>query len=166
MEVLMADAPAKAEPKADEQPLEEPKSIGETAGDYLIPQSSAANMAWQGNEAGFQKHAVETAKGMFPTMAPQLDQGITMKTLVDPYVQIAKQVLGPNAAPDWTDPKWTKALDGGFDPQTKRPAPMSMNQWIAFLKSDPGHDYDHKPQAVAQAKNFANALHRSFGTGQ
>ena len=163
----MAD-PAKpaAGTEKPETPEEKIPTVQQTAKDYLIPISAHALGQWKDDPKGFVDYAKQTAAGMFPTLAPQIQAGHTTSTLVDPYVQVAKQVLGPTAEPDWTDPKWTKALDGGFDPITKRPAPMSLNQWITNLHADPSHGFDQSPQAHDAVNGLIDHLSKSFNSPQ
>ena len=155
-------APKPAADKPEAQPAEDAKSVGRTANDFMIPLSSSANKDWQGKEEAFHQHAVEVAKGLYPTLAPQLDAGVTTKTLVDPYVQVAKSVLGPDTEPDFSQPKWAKALEGGQDPKTGRPTLMPLTAWRDYLQNDPSHGYDKTPQANERAQGFAQALHQSF----
>ena len=157
---------ADEKPVEDEKPEEKVPTAQQTAKNYLIPISAHALSQWKDDPKGFVDYAKQTAAGMFPTLATQLQAGHTTQTLVDPYVQVAKQVLGPTAEPDWTDPKWTKALDGGFDPITKRPAPMSLNQWISTLRSDPAHGFDQSSQAHDAVNGLINHLSKSFNSPQ
>ena len=160
----MTDTAPKPDAKPAETPAEEPKSIGRTATDYMIPMSDSAKDDWQGKEAAFQLHAIEVAKGLYPTLAPQLDAGVTTKTLVDPYVQVAKSILGEQTEPDFTDPKWSPALDGGMDPATKRPTLMTLTAWRQHLMDDPQHGYDQTPDAHAKALGFVNDLRQHFSS--
>ena len=128
---MPAEAPTEAAP-ADAAPEEMPKpgpeaNIGEPpkgneikkiADSYVIPISDEAIKKWQkvGPEE-FKKYAEQVAVGMYPTFAPQIQAGMTVDVLLDPYVEVAKQVLGPvMGEPNWSDPKWSAALQGSVDP--------------------------------------------------
>jgi hypothetical protein len=173
----MADTPAKSDTTVDTKPAAKPgtpatageptdtedvKSVGRTANDYMIPMSDSAKADWRGKEAAFVAHAQQVAGGLYPTLAPQIAQGITTKTLVDPYVQVAKSLLGKDTEPDFTDPKWSPALEGGTDPVTQRPTLMPLSQWRQYLMEDPQHGYDMTPDAHAKALEFVNGLRQQF----
>src|ERR1700730_13056317 len=154
----MTDTAAK--PPAAE--AEEPKSIGRTATEYMIPMSEAAKDDWRGKEAAFEKHAQQVASGLYPTLAPQIAQGVPTKTLVEPYVQVAKTVLGKETEPNFMDPKWSPALEGGTDPETGRPTLMPLTAWRQHLMEDPQHGYDLTPDAHSKALAFAQGLRQEF----
>ena len=156
----MSDTPA--------LPAEEPKKQDEVhkiADDYVIPISDDAAKAWE--KAGpdkFKKYAEQVASGMYPTFADQIAAGLPTRVLLDPYVQVAAQILGPMMTePDWLDPKWSAALQGGVDPKTKRPVPMTLDEWRQHLMTNPSHDYGKTPQALDRANAFVNELHKQFG---
>ncbi len=115
----------------------------------------------------FEEYIKTAAQGLYPTLAPQIKAGIPTSYLLDPYRQIAKQKLGDDYEPNFqSDPKATAALTGGTDPQTGRPAPMSLDQWKQHLMSDPGFGYDKTPEAIAKAQQVVAALHEGFGGNQ
>ena len=140
-------------------------AIQKVADDYVIPISDEAAKAWK--KAGpeqFKKYAEQVSAGMYPTFAEQIMAGIPTRILLDPYVQVASQILGPMMTePDWSDPKWSAALQGGVDPKTKRPVPMTLDEWRRHLMTEPGHGYDKTPQALDRANAFVNELHKQFG---
>lgn len=154
----MTDTP-KTEPTTETDPFaeEDGKSAKKIAADYLIPMSDGALKEWDGKD-GFAEYAASVAAGMFPTLAPQLQAGITTKALLDPYTQIAKQLIGDDTEPDWSSPLWSKALSGGTDPKTGHPTVMPLNDWITYLKSTPGTGYEYTPQAHEAANNLAQAM--------
>ena len=145
---------------------EDKRSVEQIAADYLIPISDSAKAEWEQHPAEFLAHAIEVAKGLYPTLAPQIAAGVSTKTLVDPYVQLAKQVLGPETEPDFGVSPWTKALEGGVDPKTQRPTLMPLSQWRNTLMSDPAFGYDKSGAAIAKAQQFGQQLHAAFGGGQ
>jgi hypothetical protein len=157
----MADAEtpaAEAKPEAKPAP-----SVEQTANDYVIPVSGGALDKWRDDREGFREHAAEVARGLFPTLAPQIDRGQTVANLLDPYVQTAKAVLGPDTEPNWGDPKWTKALDGGLDPQTQRPTILPLSAWRTYLQTEPAFGFDKSGAANDRAQGFEAAMHNAFG---
>lgn len=127
--------------EAEEQ--KSPKTIAE---DYMVPMSESALLEWKDKE-GFAEYASQMASGLFPTLAPQLAMGITTKALLDPYTQIAMQIIGDNTKPNWNDPKWAKALSGGTDPKTGHPTVMPLADWVTYLKTSPDMGYENSPDS-------------------
>ena len=158
-----APAPVPAKPEAE---AEEPKSVEQTAEEYVIPLSPEAADKWQGKEEAFTEYAKQMASGLYPALAPQIAQGITVKTLLEPYVQIAKSVLGPDTEPDWNDPRWGRVLDGGTDPKSGRPTLMSPSEFKSYLTHEPSFGFDQSTAANTRAQGFAQALNSSFSGEQ
>jgi len=115
---------------------------------------------------GFEDYLKTTAAGLYPTLAPQIKQGIPTAMLLDPYRQMGKQVLGEQFEPNFqSDPNARAALEGGFDPQTQRPAPMSLTQWQAHLKSDPAFGYMNTPQGQMEKAQMVAKIHSALQGG-
>jgi hypothetical protein len=142
--------------------------IKQIANDYVIPMSDSAIDQWAKAIKGkdtkpFKDYAMQIAIGMYPTFAPQIQSGIPTRVLLDPYIRIAEQVLGPiTEEPNWTDPKWSAALQGGTDAKTGRPIPMTLDQWSQYIRQEPGHGWEYSPEAQHRARTFSDALHSSF----
>ena len=138
--------------------------IEKIANDYVIPISEAAVAEWsKASPEEFKKYAEQVAIGMYPTFAPQIQAGLPVRVLLDPYVQVAQQVLGSvMSQPNWTDPKWSAALQGGIDPKTGRPIPMTLDEWRQFLMKHPAHGWDKSPQAMDRVQQFAQILNQAF----
>jgi hypothetical protein len=145
-----------------------PDEIRKIAEDYVIPISDEAIATWaKSTSEDFKKYAEQVSSGLFPTFAPQIQQGIPTKILLDPYVQVAQQALGAAMEePNWTDPKWNAALQGSLDPKTGRPVPMTLDEWRKFLVQSPDHGWDKTDQAHNLANDFADKLHQQFGGDQ
>jgi hypothetical protein len=174
------DATPAPQPIAEEKPKDistvpdkkEPKGIKaeikNTADDYVIPMSDAAIEQWSkaldGKDVGpFKEYAQQIAVGLYPTLAPQIQMGLPTRVLLDPYIQVASQILGPvMTEPDWTDPKWGAALQGGQDLKTGRPVPMTLDQWGKYLRSDPAHNYADSPQGQDRMQNFLQTMNDAF----
>lgn len=155
----MADKPIETEAA---KPAEKAPTVGDLkqmAHDYAVPMSEgtlkeiATDLTPEKAKA-FEDYIKTAAQGLYPTLAPQIKAGIPTAYLLDPYRQVGKQVLGDNFEPDFQgDPKSEAALTGGADPQTGRPAPMSLDQWRTHLRSHPGFGWDQTPQAHETAVN-------------
>ncbi len=141
--------------------------IEKVAKDFVIPISDEALKEWaKAGPEEYKKYAEQIAEGMYPTFAAQIAQGIPTKILLDPYVEVAKQTLGPMMGePNWSDPKWSAALQGGIDPKNGRRIPMTLDEWRAHLMSHPGHGWDKTPQAHEKAAQFSQIINNAFGNG-
>ena len=143
--------------------------IKKIADDYVIPMSAPAADEWaiflKGKDTKpFKDYATQVAMGLYPSFTLQLQLGLPTAVLLDPYVQIAQQVLGPiMSQPNWNDPKWAQALQGGIDPKTNRPVPMPLDQWKQTLMSDPKHGWDKTPEAHDRANEFVDQMKKEFG---
>lgn len=151
--------------------------LGKTATDvksmanqYGVPLSDASTMDFarkmsEGaiDQAGLQGYMIEQAKSLFPSMTAALDRGITVKQYASPYLQIAQQELGvdPDTV-DLTDKKWLAALNQ-VDPKTGDRTPMSLDQWLKTVRSDPSYGYDTTNKAKADATSLMGNLGQMFG---
>lgn len=114
----------------------------------------------------FEDYLKTVAEGLYPTLAPQLKAGIPTAYLLDPYRQVAKSMLGDTFEPDFVgNPRDTQALDGGFDPKTQHPAPMSLDQWKQTIATDPRFGYDQTPHAISAAQYAMGKVHEAMTAG-
>lgn len=153
----MANAPAK-ETTATEPEMPPAKSVLQTAHDYMVPVSADAVQQWAGKEEAFADYAREQAKGMYPTFAPAIDQGITTRALLAPYEATAQHLLGSQTVPNWDEPKWQAAMTGGRTDKGQ-PAPMGQAQWRDHITNTREFGYEYTPQAIAQAKSLVQDMH-------
>lgn len=154
---------------ADEKAVEPQKQMStadlkQMAHDYAVPMSEgtlaelAKDMTPE-KAAAFEQYIKTTAQGLYPTLAPQIKAGIPTAYLLDPYRQVAKQMLGEDHEPDFmTDPKSSAALTGGSDPATGRPAPMSLDQWKSHLMTHPGFGWNKTPAANEMAQSAIQGI--------
>lgn len=138
--------------------------IQKLADAYVIPISDEALKKWE--KAGpeeFKKYAEQVAMGMYPTFAPQIQAGMTVDVLLDPYIEVAKQTLGSQMGePNWSDPKWSAALQGSIDPKNGRRIPMSLDEWRQHLTTHPGHGWEFSSQAHEKAQQFSDIINKAF----
>ena len=152
---------------ADEKPTEKTHSVEDLkrmAHDYAVPMSQGtldeiAGDLTPAKVKAFEEYIKTVAQGLYPTLAPQIKAGIPTAYLLDPYRQVAKQMLGENHEPNFqSDPASMAALTGGSDPATGRPAPMSLDQWKGHLQTHPAFGYDSTPQAQQTAQNALSEM--------
>lgn len=113
------------------------------------------------------EHVRRQAAGLYPTLAPQIMAGIPTADLLEPYRQIGKQIMGDDFEPNFqTDPTDRAALSGGFDPQTQRPAPMTLEAWQQHVKSNPHYGYMDTPQGQAERRSVLAKIHAGLSGEQ
>ena len=168
----MATEPKKetAKPEAEAKPMttDDFKKLAE---DYAVPISDGTieKIVGKGEpnpekEKAFIDYLKTTAIGLYPTLATQIKAGIPTSYLLDPYRQVAKQMLGEDHEPNFaTDPKASAALSGGSDPETGRPAPMSLDGWKQHIMSHPGFEWGKTPAAHEMVDNVLQSLGKDFG---
>lgn len=155
--------------------------IKNTAGNYMVPISDRAigdyvtnairSVNYEsmfggtaGAESAFTQQVQAQAKSLYPTLAPVIDQGITVRTAVDPYLQVASQLLGvaPQAV-NAEDPKWQAFLQGGRDPKTGAPTLMGLDEWKKYMMQNPTYGFDKTQAAHDMWSSAAGALLDFFG---
>lgn len=144
--------------------------LRQMAADYLVPLSDQTLAAWEGQIANgtatpdtFKQYMVAQAKGMFPALGPQIDAGLTVQQLADPYRQQAAKDLGisPDAI-DFTDPKWSRALTQ-IDPKTGTPTMMSLYDWQKTVRSDDIYGFKNSPVGKGLAADAILGLAQGLG---
>lgn len=144
--------------------------LGGVAADYGVPLGDRVAFSWasriaagQATTDGFQAWARNQAKRAYPPLAEDIDAGMTVREIADPYLQIAQQTLGidPNRV-KLNDPKWSAALQSRDD-KGKITGPMTTLDWQRKLMEDPAYGFDHTAQAQAAATQLVEQLGDAFG---
>lgn len=143
--------------------------IKQMAADYLVPISDATLADWDRQVAmgtatpdTFKQYMVTQAKGLFPTLQKQLDAGLTVQQLAEPYRQAAAQELdiSPDSI-DFKDAKWMRALSTtGPDGQ---PVMMGLADWQKTLRTDEQYGWDRTKNGIAAGYRVGNALSQALG---
>lgn len=139
------------------------------AQDYAIPMDANTIWKWAVYATGgrgigaVEDYMKEQAKSRFPSLGGAIDQGVTVKQYVAPYIQDAVSELGINPAEfNLQQAKWSHPLEQ-VDPTTGNKVPMSRMQWIRTLRTDPMYGYDTTTQGVDQAAQLTTQLANKFG---
>lgn len=143
------------------------------AAKYMVPmaESTLKEIAGIGNDAtktvgAFEDYLKTTASGLFPTFAPQIQSGIPTAHLLEPYRQVAKQMLGDEFEPDFVnDIKSAAVLHGAMDEKTGRPVPMTLGQWQQHIMKEPGFNWGYTPQAHERVNTILNTLKQGLAEG-
>lgn len=146
------------------------QAIRKTASDYLVPLSDATMQQWGTNilegrasAQDFTAYAQSEAKRNFAVWGNQIDAGMTVKQLADPYGQLAGQALGidPNSI-DWSQSKWRSLIDQ-VDPKTNQHVPLSLSDAQSKIRTDPVYGYDTSAEGTQTAAKLATTLSQMFG---
>jgi len=144
------------------------QSLRNIARQYALPLSDESLDTWVSRIArneylmdDFQNYARRNAIGLFPSLAADLERGLTVETLVDPFRELAARTLEINPATiDFSDPKWNAALNFS-DGQGRRM--MTLTEWGRHLRETPEYGYEYTSQAHNRAYEVAESLGRMFG---
>lgn len=107
----------------------------------------------------FTDYYREMAKRQYASIAPQLDQGYTVKDVVDPYLDIASKELGMSKeSMSLTDPRWTKMLQ-----QQGGASMLTYDEWKKTVRTDKDYGWDNSAAAREEAVGLAANFARAFG---
>ena len=112
----------------------------------------------------------QQAKGLYPTIAAQIDSGVTVANIMAPYNQLTAQYTGKDMAAIQNQQAsgavnpYDAFLQGGpKDPKTGQPSMMTMDQWKQKLMQDPQYGFQNTQGAKNMASGFASAILNEFG---
>lgn len=137
------------------------------AGDYGVSLAPQTAYSWASKIAdglattqSFSEYAKQQAVLTHPYWQQQLDQGMTVRQLADPYIQNAAKLLeiDPSTV-NLTDPKWNFATTNDKGQQ----APMSQSAWQTKIMQDPTYGWDKTQNAKDSAIQVSNEIRTNFG---
>jgi len=137
--------------------------------DYALPLSGGAREWWTNQIVSgrstveqLRVYAATQAEAMFPTISDAIRRGQSVRSYVDPYLQIAADTLETDVNQiDLSDRKWLAALDVTEPGGTRRA--MTFNEWAERLRSDEQYGYDQTRQAQDKAWQTGYQIARLFG---
>ncbi len=146
-------------------------TVRKIAAAYLVPVSDGTLDRWsqrviQGRATvdDYEEWARQQAKSLMPALSKQIDAGMTVRDLIDPYAQVAGKLLGVNSdSIDFTKSMWRQAVDQ-VDPATNQRSMMSLTDWERLLKTDQRFGYDKSADGRQQAADFITKFGQLFGT--
>jgi len=113
------------------------------------------------NMQDFDNYARQQAISLFPSLQRDIERGLDVRTIADPYAQHASRVLGINSNQvDFTDPKWAIALN--FQDQQGRRA-MTLDEWGRYIRSNEQYGYQFTDDAHNKAYAATTTIARAFG---
>lgn len=129
--------------------------------DQTLTDWTRSIVAGNNSPQGFEDYLRVQAKGKYVGVAEDLDRGVTVQQLFDPYRQAAAQALGINPADiNLADEKWSKALTVSENGKSRA---MTLDEWGRTLRADQQYGYDKSSSALTQARGLASAIQTEFG---
>jgi peptidoglycan hydrolase-like protein with peptidoglycan-binding domain len=113
------------------------------------------------NMQDFDNYARQQAISLFPSLQRDIERGLDVATIANPYAEHASRVLGINSNQvDFTDPKWAIALN--FQDQQGRRA-MTLDEWGRYIRSNEQYGYQFTDDAHNKAYAATTTIARAFG---
>ena len=110
------------------------------------------------NAETFKRKGMAMAKAAHFSLSPQLDAGLTLAQIFDPYRKVAAELLDvPENSIDFTDIKYRDAFGG---PNT--PAP-SLSEWESHIMTDKKFKYGQSAKAKNDARSMVMTIAKAFG---
>lgn len=130
--------------------------------DEMLNRWTSAIATGRETKERFQQYAVNTAKNLFPAISAQLDTGLTFQDIVDPFRNVAAQILEINPdSIDFIDPKFARAISN-VD-QSGQQRMMSFSEWGDYLRTERSFGYEYTSDAQQRAFKVGNDLANLFG---
>ena len=144
------------------------RTVRDLASRFAVPLSAQAMDSYAQQiatgaivQADYENILRNQAKSLYPSLSAEIDRGLDVATITDPYRQVAASTLGISAEMvNFADPKWNSALN--FDDGKGRRM-MTLYEWGRHLRTNEEYGYDRTPQARDKAYNMVDRLGRMFG---
>jgi hypothetical protein len=144
-------------------------AIKQNAANYMVNVDDHTAFTWARDVAAGH-HVVEDynsilmdwAKGRFPTLATQIDQGITPSQYFAPIKQEAARLLekGADTIDLTNDPMFSKIVNYN-DPKTNAPRPMNLAEAQSYIRST--DQWKGTKQAQQSASDMTEGILQMFG---
>ncbi len=139
------------------------------AADYLVNVSDATMQEWivsieQGRSSidTFKAHLAQQVAASNPWMRNQLDQGFTVRAIMEQPLQTAAAELGINPKVlDLSDPKWRRLLE--FTNEKGERVQPTESQIQNLIRTDTRYGWDKSSNANEVASQAGDGLLRMFG---
>lgn len=137
------------------------EQYGVRLSDQTITDWTRAIVAGNNSPQGFEDYLRVQAKGKYVGISEDLDRGVTVQQMFDPYRQAAAQTLGLSPADiDLSEDKWSKALTVSENGKSRA---MTLDEWGRALRTQVEYGYDKSANAMSQARALASAVQTEFG---
>lgn len=144
------------------------RGVRQLAADYAVPVSDVAADEWATKiatgsmtQVDYENWLRTQSKSLYPTLSADIDRGVSVKTLTDPFRQVAANTLGiaPDSV-DFSSDRWNAALN--FDDGKGRRL-MTLTEWGDYLRTNSQYGYEYTETAQNKAYTIAEAIGQMFG---
>lgn len=144
------------------------QSVRQIARQMALPMGNEALDEWSRKIAtgtallaDFENYARRQARSLYPSLETELERGLSVEAIADPFRQYAANLLGISAASiDFADPKWNVALNYG-DEKGRRA--LTLREWGDMLRKDRRYGWQYTDEAINRAYDVTSAIGRAFG---
>lgn len=146
------------------------QEIDELTRQYGVQMSARTRETWARQVAmgiasvdSFRDFVVDKAKGKYRAVAADLDRGLTVDQLFDPYREEAARTLGVNPETiDVLDPKFSNVF--AYQPPGEQQArAMTLDEFSRTLRTDARYGFDETERAKTLATELSAAIQTEFG---
>lgn len=145
------------------------QGVQAAAREYGVPLSRPAVDAWvqkiadgRATQDDYLTYVRNQARSLFPTLSDDLDRGLTVEQVADPYRQVASRVLQVNPSEvDFSQSQWNRALNFAGEDGKRRV--MTLDEWENVLRQDDRYGYLNTEEATNKAYQVARAIGAAFG---
>lgn len=144
------------------------RTVRQLASDFAVPLSDVAADEWarkvatgEISDADYENWLRGQSKSLYPTLSADIDRGVSVKTLTDPFRQVAARTLGiaPDSV-DFSSDRWNAALN--FDDGKGRRM-MTLTEWGDYLRTNSQYGYEYTEAAQNKAYTIAESIGQMFG---
>lgn len=144
------------------------RGVRQLASEFAVPLSEQAADEWSTKiatgqivQGDYENWLRGQAKSLYPTLTADIDRGVSVKALTDPYRQVAARTLGiaPESV-DFSSDRWNAALN--FDDGKGRRM-MTLTEWGDMLRTDSRYGYEFTEDAQNKAYTIVETIGQMFG---
>jgi len=145
------------------------QGVQSAAREFGVPLSRQAVDGWvkqiaegKATQDDYLTYVRNQARSLFPTLTEDLDRGLTVEQVADPYRQVAARVLQINPTDvDFSKSQWNRALNFAGEQGGRRT--MTLDEWENVLRQDDQYGYLKTDEAQQKAYAVARSLGAMFG---
>ncbi|MGV0949359.1 MAG: hypothetical protein ACOYB3_01715 [Azonexus sp.] len=130
---------------------------GYPAGNDWLEQNIYKVLSGTQNVSDTAEQMKKWAASQYVGVADRINNGETLEQILDPYKQVAADVLGDDkSGMKTTDTKWLASIDN------EAKVPMSLDEWKKKIRTDSQYGYDTSTNAKQDAFQMASSLRSIF----
>jgi hypothetical protein len=145
------------------------QGVQSAAREFGVPLSRQAVDGWvkqiaegKATQDDYLTYVRNQARSLFPTLTEDLDRGLTVEQVADPYRQVASRVLQINPTDvDFSKSQWNRALNFAGEQGGRRM--MTLDEWENVLRQDDQYGYTQTDEAKEKAYSVARSIAAAFG---